>query len=382
MLSLVPLDVKKAYVITISHTGQSLLEQNKVLFFGPSKQKFTGLNNEFPVLLPIVSRFLWWVSRLYSKKYFARVAVIFVRSIMELTLHLKQKSLRNFAIWSRDLRTCIHTANMELPTLCEVHKELTRREISSLRKLARHKPLALGPISNHLSRTLHRHNQNLELDLPISLLPMAVTSSFYALNVPELDYTRLNRIKIGYFGSYETMRVRSGIDQFLVSLSQIPKLKFEVLIVGIGHSGKLKLETLMHHLKTPNIRTQLVEYVDHKEIPSLMQNCHILVLPYLEGDFNLGRFPIKTVEYAASRVPILCSNTTANHQILNSQKAFFYDINDSSSINTALQQIINNKELRKTTVDRAYFWSLNLNYESRAQKVLKAIKEAQTLIKL
>lgn len=366
-----PLDVNKAFVVTISHTGKALSKHGQVLFFGPSKSNPTGLIHKFPVFLPKISSIMWAISRLYSVPFLDKLAVVLNRNIIKLALNINFRLTKEFCVWTRDLRVSICSANLKFASLCEVHKELTDNEVNSLRGLRRPKFLMLGPISEYLMQKINQTASNMQINLSAASLPMAASPAFYASEEKYADYASYNAVKIGYFGSFETMGVKSGINQFAKSLFEISTHTFELTLVGIGLSGRLEIESLRATLNLLGGTIEIVDYAEHREIPNLMRKFHILVLPYSESPFNLGRFPIKAVEYAASRVPILCSNTISHANILGHSKAFFYDINEPSSLSNAIEDIMSNKELRENKIKNAFSWALQLTYENRAKSILE-----------
>lgn len=368
-----PLDVEKAFVVTISQTGNSLSKHHEVLFLGPSKRHAVGSELGFRVLLPNFSGILWVISRLYSRKHFDRIAVIFIRIAIKLVLRLRIKSLKSFAIWTRDVRISIFTSNLRLPTICEVHKELTDRERVALTDLICGEYLALGPISQTLLKYCNDLVSRYQYDTVVVYLPMAAASAFFSEKQINRTYKELKPLRIGYFGSFESMQVKSGIDCFIELLSQVVNLEMEILLVGIGREGRQKIESQLRFPISPRFSIHIIDRVPHLDVPRLMQSCHILVLPYVDGSLNRGRFPIKAVEYAASKVPILCSDTVAHRTILGEDRAFFYRIEDGPSLLRAVEEIVMNDESRGFRVANAYAWAKSLTYEHRATTILNAL---------
>jgi glycosyltransferase involved in cell wall biosynthesis len=372
-----PLHLKKAFVVTISHTGIALSRRNELFFLGPTRSQSLTFKFQCRALIPSANRLLWRLSCLYSIKYVDRLAIVVSRYVTLLALLLAKRSMQAFTVWTRDLRISLWTAKMHIPTICEVHKELTAREVNALKKAKIKGFLHLAPISEHLSDKL----QSLAIDLknvpPISILPMAATTDFYSSRDSELNYERLLTLRLGYFGSYESMGVESGIDLFIKSLSSVKNLPIEIVLVGIGPEGRRKISELTSGYRNRGLLITVIDYVDHSEVPSLMRNCHVLILPYGPEYFNLGRFPIKLVEYSASRIPILCSDTPSHRKILGEQKAFFYNLNEPASISKALEEIITDREKRKLVVEAAFTWASSLTYDARAEAIENALSQVQ-----
>ena len=74
-------------------------------------------------------------------------------------------------------------------------------------------------------------------------------------------------------------------------------------------------------------------------IPEMLREFDIGVIPYPESVYNNGRIPIKIFEYAACKVAILASETTAHQRILSESIATFYNNNASAIIGASLARV-------------------------------------------
>ena len=375
IVNLLSIDTEKAYAVTISCTGEALKKTVAVDFLGPAQFSTTGFDGIFEVKWKRVSKSLWRLSKLLRYPFVDRISLLLVRSLVYIILVFNRNNLKSYAIWTRDIRIALLASKLNIPTLCEVHKTFSHREISSLNRASKFTSLVFSPISSHLKSELLQYDIIKQNNVQLVQLPMGVKSEF--LNQPSFRnlFQSYPLINIGYFGSMSSMGVSSEIDFFIRKLAQVTSYRFRVLLVGIGKEGKLEIDKLIEEVDTSRLNIQVVERVKHQLVPNLMKGCDILVVPYGEGSLNLGRFPIKIVEYAASKIPILCSDTPSNRSILGESRAWFFSYDKSVPLVNVIEMIVGDTDLREEKIRNAYQWAKELSYEKRAEKILCALAQ-------
>jgi glycosyltransferase involved in cell wall biosynthesis len=112
---------------------------------------------------------------------------------------------------------------------------------------------------------------------------------------------------------------------------------------------------------------------NHDKLLAELQSCNVFILPYPEGNFYKSRFPIKAMEYAALRRPILVTNTISHRNIFSTSEVWFYDPQSCCSLFNAMVDI--NKNLSETNkkIKLAFNKSLNYTYLNRVENILKLI---------
>ena len=112
---------------------------------------------------------------------------------------------------------------------------------------------------------------------------------------------------------------------------------------------------------------------NHDNLLAELQKCNVFILPYPEGNYFKSRFPIKAMEYAALRRPILVTNTISHRNIFNNTEVWFYEPQNCASLfNTMIEMNKNPSETNKK-IQSAFNKSLNFTYLKRVENVLKLI---------
>jgi glycosyltransferase involved in cell wall biosynthesis len=196
------------------------------------------------------------------------------------------------------------------------------------------------------------------------------------MGVPNFFFSHTNRFdeqhfSLGYFGSYRSSGHLQGLEEMLKDLIGLFRADsgFRVFMSGIGEEGYKVLSELA---KVLGIQQQLVlvKFLEHAKMPENMMNCNVLALPYPEGKYFASRFPIKAMEYASLKVPILCTSTTSHRNIFDESEVWFYDYNLSGSLLTTFLKIQTSPTIASEKADLAYAKSLNFSYSSRIEKIM------------
>ena len=104
----------------------------------------------------------------------------------------------------------------------------------------------------------------------------------------------------------------------------------------------------------------------HHEVPHYLNAADVFVLPTLhEGCCNA------IIEAMACGLPIISSDLSFNHDVLNDTNSIMIDPNDESAISDAICKLYNDKIMRKNLSDGALCTSLNLTIEKRSSSILR-----------
>jgi glycosyltransferase involved in cell wall biosynthesis len=95
---------------------------------------------------------------------------------------------------------------------------------------------------------------------------------------------------------------------------------------------------------------------------------------YPDKDYFFDSFPIKVVEYASRRIPIIASNTRAHNRILGSNKALYFDLSSSESLIDCIMKIKTDKQMATLLSNNAFDWVKDLTYSNRVKKILAKTK--------
>ena len=103
---------------------------------------------------------------------------------------------------------------------------------------------------------------------------------------------------------------------------------------------------------------------------TLLAEHDIGVLPYPRSKYNNERFPIKSLEYAASELTIMASRIESHTELLGEDRAYFYEPGVQNSFESVLSQIFSDETLRNEKLDNARIWSEGYTYEKRIQGII------------
>ena len=102
---------------------------------------------------------------------------------------------------------------------------------------------------------------------------------------------------VGYIGSID---FRFSTDLVLSAAEQFPDYEFH--IVGRNDNAEAVKKLSGHK----NIK--ILGAVPHNQIPGIMRNCHVGLIPYIPSEFTQSVYPLKINEYLAVGTPVVMTN--------------------------------------------------------------------------
>ena len=129
---------------------------------------------------------------------------------------------------------------------------------------------------------------------------------------------------------------------------QFPKFKF-VFVGPVFHKPELILKK-----KIKNI--DFIGHVDHSQIPNIIKNFSVGIIPFNVNKFTDSIFPLKLFEYMASGVPIITTATKTLQKFENENKKSIYIANNHNDFAKKLKDINNgnfSKKIIKKNIDLA-----------------------------
>lgn len=185
---------------------------------------------------------------------------------------------------------------------------------------------------------------------------------------------RENTVRIGYCG---TPTRKDGINDLLLSFQIVQKnfANSELLVVGdsTGRSSLIpKLEETANELRIFE-KVKFTGLVDHKQMPSLLNSCDILVLARPSGRFAEAGFPTKLGEYMACKKPIVATKAgDIPIYLKDKENAMLAEPDNPESIASKILYLIENPEIAKEIGENGYLWAKNiLDYVKSTQVVRK-----------
>ncbi len=371
-----PLDRKKAYRITTIKTAESIYDNNFSLFYlGPLSATpeigivpFKEYRRYLTLLLSLNSKF-------FAVKGLDRLSFVVQRLMLKIFILVFRMKLRSYVLWTRDLDLGNFASKCGIKVACEIHQKFSKRETSLLKNMRHANTPWLMPISRnlqmHVESLVGAHYERL------TYLPMGVDDMFFTQSKLHTEYDLSQTVRIGYLGSYQTLGISAGLEQLISNLHLLSDISVDLSIVGVGFEAVHILEKHLKdcELRNPNPRFHLriKDWISHESIPSFLTSFHALILPYTENSINFYRFPIKSLEYASSGVPILCSDTSSHRSIFSASEVFFYDTTSPLSLRAAISQIFSDQSERKLRSSKALHLAKEHSYAKRAKTLIDVV---------
>lgn len=368
-LSLSPYPTTKAYGVTLKNTYEAALE------FG-FNARIVAPNNLQPSSHE--GRFLNWILKnlrhAYREGWIIRGRIAFNLHRTLFLLYLQREILHSTGdiLWVRDVRLAyLLSKNSKIFLVLEIHQLPNRQEMYFLKRLSNRAIIA--PISLHILNTIQPEIPTVQL----TLLPMGVPDYFFRAD----DSVREAKFTVGYFGSYRSSGHLQGVGEMLESM--LPMFRsdssFKVLLAGVAEEGFVALISIATRLKIQN-QVTVIKYLDHSSVPSKMRECEALIIPYPEGPYFASRFPIKAMEYASVKVPILCSSTESLGNIFSSTEVWFYDLQKGDDIVSSIRKILTSSEEAYLKTELAFQKALNFTYRNRIKRIVERLEFAGSKI--
>lgn len=352
----------KAYAVTTNGTISALQS------LGHETYVFSSSNLETESETYFVKWLLKFRSSLFSKKYWGRL----VFNLLRIKMFLRAQKLYGGKIdlvWNRELAlTFLALLFMrEAVVVTEIHQRQERVNRMLLYFLSKSRRVIICPIKASLTKQ-PRHSRYSHI-----LAPMAVDLDFIRIGHERLVTDRGKFNKILYIGNVSNRYQEECVKYLLKNI--IPLLDCTqiecVTIIGIP---ALWLENHFPREALCNPKLKNLGYINHKEIPKLVLPGMIGVLSYFENKYFQNTFPIKAVEYASLKVPVIVSDTKANREVYPDECGMFFQMRSgglelSEGILAAIENPI--RLLEQST--RAFTWAQEFTYEKRALRILDEV---------
>ena len=370
--SVVRYPTEKAYGVTVFYTMQALGELgHQPIVISPSNFVEFGENSAKKLVL----NFLWKkINVKHSKVFFINKIIFIFKRIIAAMLSKYLIPVETEILWTRDPLIGLLTYR-KIRYKCiilEVHRPLNLFEKFASKILQHKNRIILAPISvelwKHLTTSKFLFTKN-----EIVLSPMGVPNSFFVKTENPEASVQSDRFNIGYVGGIKT----SGFDQDIFSLItcfknsnfQSSNLKFVLSIYGVESESIPIIESQFPELISTRALVLEIRQ-NHEVLLPKLRECDAFILPYPEGDFFKNRFPLKALEYAALRRPILATETISHLNIFTNSEAWFYKPGNCISLFEAIMRIIQSPAEVKTKIDLAFKKAQSHSYKKRVTDIL------------
>jgi glycosyltransferase involved in cell wall biosynthesis len=210
-----------------------------------------------------------------------------------------------------------------------------------------------------------------KFDSPAILFaPMSAPTKFLARNrSPEdSDFTVVYNGKGISNGHDNNLYILLDALEFLAKIENI-----KLVFIGLEPSYREKLTKYSKEVKFPSNRVLYIDHVSHDQIPDFLSRYSVSVVPYPESEYNQSRSPLKIIESAACRIPLVVSQTKAHQVFIDSGYVTPFNDGDAQSLATSIMKIYQGGPEIRTRTDKAFSFAKENTYEFRVRSVLMGI---------
>jgi glycosyltransferase involved in cell wall biosynthesis len=352
---------EKAYGVTTKYTVEAIESLNRyiVTIITPKSEQFSEMaSNILEVAMPLNALRELGMNQ---KKLISKVTYHLWKAIYAFKLMLIIDR-QNTLIWLRDVRLAVIFSILRYKVVCEIHREPSNWLMLEFKILKRLSNVTLAVISQNLKDKLRIKNGR-------SVIAEMAVNHNELLNKPKVK--KNNQFIVGYVGSPHSSGNKLSIDVVIEAAVSLMKLDTKIQFKFIGFNFE---EVFSNYSVMSQKNFEFLGRLTRSNLFDELDSFDIGLVIYPDEEYFLDSFPIKIVEYAARRVPIVASNTRAHNRILGADKAIYFDLNSSKSLTDCILKIKNDKNLASMLSHNAFNWVQELTYLNRARKVLAKVE--------
>ena len=159
---------------------------------------------------------------------------------------------------------------------------------------------------------------------------------------------------------------RKNIESVIKAFNRVENKRLKLVIVGTEVENFSDMFVLDEAKK--NEKIIITGYITDEELSELYKNAKLLVFPsFYEG---FGMPPLEAMYFGC---PVIASNLTSLPEICK-DAAFYVNPYNIDDIASAMEKILNNKDLRNSLIAKGYKRQAEFSWEKSAKHLMKAMK--------
>lgn len=204
--------------------------------------------------------------------------------------------------------------------------------------------------------------------IPYRIIPNGVDIKRFNPNVKPLDKFPKDKPKILFLGRLDP---RKGLDRLL---SAYPKIKAKIkdailIVVGSGPSIDYYRKSIPNNLRDS---VYFEGRVSADLVPKYYKTCDVYVSPATGGEV----FGIVLTEAMATGKPVIASNIRGYNEVIqNGVNGLLFDYKNPDDIADKVIQVLENKKLRNSLINKGRNFAIGVSWNNIAQKVLDYYEE-------
>lgn len=367
---------RKAYGVTTGESVRALREMGhdaKILSFvdGASKVIKDQYGND------VVLVFARWMKAFHNglleNKLLGPLLFILKSILLSITANNFISFSRSEIIWSRDVFSTLVIAlqNPKLSYVIELHHSPSSMERVALKSILGRRNIIILAIQKSMKEKLDTEFTGAK----ILLAPMAVSHRFLDKGKSLLgNRTKgpfVGPLRVCYLGRATSSGEGNGVEQLIEDWEEIPGELAELVIVGLTPRDlSIKSDSIMRKIR-------FIEHIEHMDVPNFLAEFDCGIVPYPESLYNSERFPIKVIEYCATGLNIIITDTRAHRELLDENIGYFYSPSNSKSLEQNLIEICTNRKIANSRAENGFRWAQGYTYRGRISETVSILKESQ-----
>lgn len=282
--------------------------------------------------------------------------------------------------YTRNSEIAFWLVRMGLPTVYEAHVIPGRGQRWLLKQIACHPVLRLAVV---LTSTIQQWF--VDAGFPserVVLLHHGVDLSLFRRSPSKEEFRRqlglpLDRPIIGYIGRFRTMGKEKGIPELVQAMTYLPTVNSSeplLLCVGGPMEAVPAYLDLARRYDVPEHRLKFVDRVPNREVPSWIQACDVVTIPFPWTAHYASVSPLKLFEYMAVGVPVVATDLPSIREVLrHKENAWLVEPDNPRALAEGIKHILSDGELAARIGRQAREDVAQYTLEQRATSILRFV---------
>lgn len=354
---------EKAYAVTTRETAHAANEAGyQTTIFAPSdipERDLVRINNRTIAIL----------TRLISNSSLPNTKIFF--NLRRIAIAIQFRKLNRIEhvsriVWTRDpILAMFIPRNQHL--VLELHHKPSKLDLKFCKALNFRKNLVICTLTKSHCEAIRplfdRHR--------IVITPMGVNSGFFLSDKKPCVSENIAFLGKGWSSGNDNKLLK--IIQEIAFYKNQYQEDLSVSFLGLENEYRDELQREIQRLGLDQKRIKIESHVKHDQVPIFLKDVSIGLIPYENTEYNNQRFPIKALEYAASRVTILATDIPIHKEILSGEFCYFYSPDIPGDLCRAVREIFGDSHGRQTKTQKAEEWASSHTYLNRVNTVLNSL---------
>lgn len=360
---------EKAYGVTTGESARALRALgHQVLIISYSSKSNGEIKDQYGNrVLQVQTQLLYLLRNMFDRFKLLGPIVFLIASII--SSYKFKPSISKFCpdiLWTRDASSAMFLLSnfKHLRVVIEVHHPPSLMSKIAIKKMAKDRKVVLLAIRETYQTTLRETFPMCE----VFYGPMAVSGEFLRIGEKKFGGVFLTNqdepLRICYVGRKQSSGLDNGLELLLNHWKFISANQATLTILGLS-------EAEVHFLARQNKERNIVFLppILHSEVPNFLWQFDCGIVPYPSSTYNLARFPIKIVEYCATGLNVILTNTHAHNDIVDKEIGYFYEVEEVESLSKIISEVRADPIRARSKAKMGYEWAQMYTYKDRVMPV-------------